>query len=271
MKNAIKRSLSILLAITIIFSSAYVGLGEVDFKGIDFNGLFTVKAKAASESDLTFTLNDDGQSYSVSDCDTWASGEIVIPSSYNGLPVTSIGHVRFGLGAFYNCTGLTSVIIPDSVTNIENNTFEGCTKLSAITIPDSVTRIGNSAFYDCTNLTTITIPDSVTSIGDSAFYNTAYYTNGDNWEDNVLYIDSHLIKAKTSITGQYIIKDGTKFICKNAFRECEFLNTIIIPDSVVSIGYAAFCGCKNLEYISIPNSVSYIDGFAFFDCAEHTH
>ncbi|MGN1315871.1 MAG: hypothetical protein ACI4VW_02300 [Acutalibacteraceae bacterium] len=83
MKRVFKSSLSLVLALTIILSSAYVGLGE-----IDWGGIFAVKASAANESDLSFTLNDDGESYSVTDCNTSASGEIVIPSTYNGLPVT---------------------------------------------------------------------------------------------------------------------------------------------------------------------------------------
>ncbi len=72
--------------------------------------------------------------------------------------------------AFRKCTGLTSVIIPNSVTSIGLYAFEGCSGLTSITIPNSVTSIGGSAFYGCSGLTSITIPNSVTSIGTSAFY-----------------------------------------------------------------------------------------------------
>ena len=96
------------------------------------------------------------------------TGHIVIPSQttidgkvYN---VTKVGNK-----AFYECTGLTSVTIPNSVTSIGDFAFTSCSGLTSITIPNSVTSIGDGAFYDCDGLTSITIPNSVTSIGDFAF------------------------------------------------------------------------------------------------------
>ena len=95
---------------------------------------------------------------------TGSGGVVTIPGTINGLPVTSIGD-----DAFSDCTNLTSVTIPNSVTTIEGWAFNDCTKLTSINIPSRVTSIGDSAFYGCTKLTSITIPSSVTSIGDSAF------------------------------------------------------------------------------------------------------
>ncbi|MGN0526708.1 MAG: leucine-rich repeat protein, partial [Acutalibacteraceae bacterium] len=108
MKRFLKSSLSLVLALTIVLSSALVGLGK-----IDFGSVFAVKAAAASVDDLTFELNNDGKSYSVNGCNKSASGSLVIPSTYNGLSVTKIGD-----SAFTGCTSLTSITFPASVISI---------------------------------------------------------------------------------------------------------------------------------------------------------
>ncbi len=267
MKKALKRSLSVLLAITIIFSSAYVGFSEVDFSGI-----FSVEVNAASDVDLLFELNEDGESYSVTGvCDETTEGEIVIPATYNGKPVTSIGE-----SAFSDCKLLDSITIPDSVTSIGDYAFDYCTSLTSITIPDSVTSIGDGAFYYCSNLAEITLPDSLTSIGSSAFSFSAYYLQTSNWENNVLYINNHLITGRRVydevdniadyLTGNYAIKDGTKTIADGAFANCSNLTSITIPDSVTSIGDAAFFHCESLTSITIPDGVTSIGYGTFMWC-----
>lgn len=282
MKRILKSTLSILLAITIILSSAIVGLSEVDF-----GGLFAVRVEAASESDLTFTLNSDGESYSVTGCDKSVSGEIVIPATHKSLPVTCIGDEAFndctkltsiiipnsitgiGVMAFDDCSGITTLTIPDSVTSIGQYAFDSCSSLTTIrlpnnittipesafiycdnlttiTIPNGVTSIGRSAFYGCSKLVSITIPDSVTNISLECFYGTAYYDNEDMWEDGALYINNHLIEVKTYLNDTYTIKEGTKTIANAAFLVGLSLTSIIIPDSVTNIAKFAFYDCTNL-------------------------
>ena len=144
--------------------------------------------------------------------------------------------------------------------------FRGNINIKEVTIPNSVTSIDNCAFRYCARLTSITIPDSVTSIGLWAFEDTAYYNNNSNWEYDVLYIGKHLIKAKDTVWGYYEVKSGTICIARSAFLNCKGLTSIIIPDSVTSIGESAFYGCTGLTSITIPNSVTSIGGDAFSNC-----
>ena len=80
------------------------------------------------------------------------------------------GYTSIGYDAFWYCSSLTSITIPNSVTSIEDYAFNSCLHLAYITIPNSVTSIGSSAFYNCSSITSITIPNSVTSIGCIAFF-----------------------------------------------------------------------------------------------------
>ena len=189
---------------------------------------------------LEFTLNADGKSYSVTGIGTCTDTDVVIPGTYNGLPVTSIGN-----SAFYNCDSLTSVVIPDSVTSIGKSTFAYCSSLESIVIPDSVTSIGERAFYDCDNLTSVVIPDSVTRIGGYTFFNC------------------------TSLTS-VVIPDSVTSIGSNTFDDCSSLTSVVIPDSVTSIGYNAFRGCSSLSSVVIPDSVTSIGDGAFSSCSNLT-
>ena len=187
--------------------------------------------------------------------DQSTSGAVVVPSVLGGYPVTSIGRY-----AFWCCRGLTSVTIPNSVTNIRSSAFSGC-GLTSVTIPNSVTSIGYSAFEGCSGLAdvqgfvivrgvlydyfgedgNIVIPDSVTSIDHGAFQGCSVVTS---------------VTIPGSVTN----------IGSQAFYECSSLTSITISGSATSIGNWAFYGCSSLTSVTIPNSVTNIGDCAFYDC-----
>ena len=118
------------------------------------NGVCTY-CQAKHSVGLEYTLSDDGASYIVTGLGECTDTEIVIPSIYKGLPVTSIGNV-----AFFGCSSLTSVEIPDSVTSIGEFAFAYCSSLTSVVIGDSVTSIDGHAFWDCDSLTSVTFKNT---------------------------------------------------------------------------------------------------------------
>ncbi|MEE0858725.1 MAG: leucine-rich repeat protein, partial [Acutalibacteraceae bacterium] len=168
--------------------------------------------------------------------------------------------------AFYNCSSLAEIDIPDSVICIEGSAFNGCTSLKKIIIPNNVTEIGDSAFYGCTSLEDIVIPDSVTRIGYDTFHNTAWYNRQ---PDGLVYAGKVLYHAKgvnrdeiTSVT----LKSTTKGIADRALSSFSSIKNISIPNNVIYIGNYAFDGCTSLSDVTIPSSVTNIGRCAFFDC-----
>ena len=143
------------------------------------------------------------------------AANIISKLKYRGRTMKVVG-IR--CEAFYNCEVLTSVTIPNSVTNIDGWAFRDCSSLTSVTIGSGVTSIGECAFDGCSSLTSITIPNSVTSIGNFAFSGCS---------------------SLTSIT----IPNSVTSIGGYAFQNCSSLTSITIPESVTNIGNRAFEGC----------------------------
>ena len=147
--------------------------------------------------------------------------------------------------AFFGCSSLTYITIPNSVSTIGNSAFRDCSSLKYITIPNSVTSIDEGAFFGCSSLTSITIPNSVTTIKSNVF---------------------------SDCTGLKSIKlpDSVTNIGSSAFDGCSSLKSITIPNSVTTIGVSAFFGCSNITSITLSNNLISIDEDAFFGCSSLT-
>ena len=199
--------------------------------------------------------------------------DVVIPETICGIKVT-----RIYSGGVFGWKKLTSLTIPDSVTNIGDSAFEGCTGLKSVTIPDSVTSIDHHAFSSCDGLTSVTIGSGVRSIGDSAFEGCTSLAkinwNAENVEDFSEY-NTVFSSAGTSGNGiDVVFGDNVKRIPAYLFYsldddyyyESPKIKTVTIGNSVTSIGNYAFDGCTGLTSITIPNSVTKIGAYAFENC-----
>jgi len=229
---------------------------------------------------------------------TGSNGVVVIPDTTSGYPVTSIGN-----SAFMNCSGVTNVTIPNSVTNIDVQAFTDC-GLTSITIPDSVTSIGQSAFLDCSGLASLTIGNSVISIGYDAFWgcssltdviipnsvtnikSTAFaycsgLTNIMVNPQNLAYSSvagtlfdkdqTTLIEYPFGLAGSYTIPGSVTTIGQYAFDGCNSLTNLIISSSVTTIGQYAVSGCASLTSVIIPTNVTTIGRSAFSGCTSLTN
>lgn len=208
----------------------------------------------------------------VTQSDIEYSGDIVIPSTvtYQGrtLTVIRIGGRSDSLphygAAFADCISLTSVEIPNSVTEIGRSAFRGCSALTSVKIPNSVTVIGGGAFSGCSALTSVEIPNSVTVIEWGTFSGCTALTSVEI-PNSVTVIESSTFDGCSSLTSVGIPNSVTK-IDRYAFLECYSLTSVEIPYSVTEIGEAAFYGCSALTSVEIPNSVTEIGLSAFENC-----
>ena len=169
----------------------------------------------------------------------------------NSKKITSIGS-----GAFIDCSGLTSVTIPNTVTSIGSGAFSRCSGLTSVTIPNSVTSIGSGAFDGCSGLTSVTIPNSVTEIGDKAFSGCSGLTKA----------EFASVESLCNIKFVYLYSNPL-YYAHHLYINGEEVKDLVIPNSVTSIGGFAFYNCSGLTSVTIPNSVTSIGEGAFKGCS----
>ena len=266
MKTA-KKFLAVLVCMAMIFGVMCVGAGAGYYSEGYYDGErggWRENIREKTVYPFTFEVYDESEA-SVIRIDKNAKGEITVPATVDGVPVTEI-HTA---GAYEfvpdGCPNVTKITLPDSITGINYcafsgftkleeisipagveyigwRAFENCSALRKITLPEGLEEIGEEAFLNCTSLEEFNIPSSVVSINGSAFDNTAFYNNAFNREDGALYRDGVLIAAE-GISGKYSIKEGTRLIAMDSFRDCDNLYQLTLPAS--------------LRYISADSSVAF--------------
>ena len=191
--------------------------------------------------DIPAGLSFTGTNFTVSSSSSGLSGNNIVidwgdgsTTTYTG--VSSLNHTYSEIGNYFititgvtslerscfrECSGLTSVVIPEGITSIKNACFWDCSSLTSVVIPEGVTSLGSSCFDSCSSLTSIVIPDSVTSLGDYCFYGCSGLTS-------------------------VVIPEGITSIENACFWDCSSLTSVVIPDSVTSFGDACFRNCSSL-------------------------
>lgn len=176
---------------------------------------------------------------------TFVRGAIEVPSKLGGYPVTGIGK-----GAFKECSGLTSIQIPETVTMIDDHAFNGCSRLTTVKIPAGLQAIGTGTFTGCKRLK-LTVdaqnPNYVSQGG-------ALFTK-----------DMTRLICHPGAKGAYAVPKGVTAISDSAFRNCVDLTSVTISEGVAEIGIAAFYGCQNLKICVANQNATYLsqDGALF--------
>lgn len=178
-------------------------------------------AEEIAKPQFSYQIINGGTEVMITDYPENAVGPLFIPTEIEALPVTGIGYE-----AFSNCSGLTSISIPDSVVNIEGDAFRYCSGLTSIVLPSGLTNIADGLFFKCSSLSTVNIPNNVTHIGHSAFG----------------YCES---------LASVYLGDSITSIGEFAFSYCYSLTTVDLPAELNVLGRAAFWYCRNLQSIHV--------------------
>lgn len=234
------------------------------------------------------------------------TGVLVVPDSvtYQGFtyPVISINN-----RSFEGCSGLTSVVLPNTIISIDHNAFNGCSGMTSIVLPNSITNFGSSTlnsssgkvFANCTSLTSIVLPDSLEWIREGMFENCSNLSSI-TLPSKLYRIDKDAFKNCSSLTSitipesLQIYGDNIFYGCSSLetiyfnaiqlngvyssnlgrliylFSGCTSLNNVVFGNSVTTIPAAAFLNCTGITSITLPNSVTVIGTEAFKGCSSLT-
>ncbi len=209
------------------------------------------------------------------------SGQLVVPSSLNGYPVTTVSgtHSTSSYTTMLGSYGanITSVIFPDSLKEIGDCSLRSKSKITYVYVPEGVTKIGYMTFANMDNLSSITLPSTLTTLGYGVFYDSGITSltipgGVTLWGDyyNKYYSDNESILSRLCIQcdnlTNVVIEDGVSIIPQYAFASCHALKSVSLPNTLTKIGDGAFNNSNYLSSIVIPPNVTTINKLAFNLC-----
>ncbi len=201
-----------------------------------------------ASNDLKFMVNTTGTEYILLGRGNCKDNIVRVPSTINGLPVTSIDNT-----AFMGDEEIEGLYILNNIDTIGSSAFENCPRLKTFASKSSIKKVGNSAFVNCSELDDIRIKSStVETIGEYAFYDTAFYKSDSNWADRELYLNNYLIAVLDTKIGATTLRNDTYCMADDAFRGCCSLNKIVINEGIVKIPWNCFKHCSALELLELP-------------------
>lgn len=215
------------------------------------------------------------------------SGYMEVYSQYSDVPwygrtITSVvieyGILNISSFAFYKCSTLKDIYIPDSVTKIYVEAFRDCVNLKNINLPQGLKSVGLMAFYNCSGLESLFIPKNVEIISEyKTFHGCSNLKNISVDDDNQFYCDIDGVLFNKNCTklitfppqkqcSEYFIPGSVTAIHDEAFRGCDLLTRVYIPYTVNSIGQSAFENCTSITEISIPDGITVLNDDVFRCC-----
>ena len=283
-KNAFASCYESLTSVTIANSVTSIGIGAFQYcSSLTSITLPFVGATLNGTSNVHFGYIFGASSYS--------ENSTCVPTSLTKVTIT--GCEAIGERAFWGCSKLTNITMPDGLVTVNDYAFYNCSSLTSITVPNSVTTIGSYAFKYCERLTGITIPNSVTSLGGYVFDNcpspTIYCeaaSKPSTWNANWNYYNAPVVwdcnNNNVAADGKvYVIIDGLKYALAGdtatVAKQHRYVYSAVIPKNVsyngkeyrvTAISQEAFYNSATLTNITIPDSVMSIGANAFYNCSK---
>ncbi len=272
--------------VSLTLPESVISIGDGSFEGCSSLSSITLpdNLKSVGADFLNGTVWYDQQADGVVYCGPLLYG-------YKGtMPADTFIEIKEGttiiaLGAFLNCSSLSSITLPEGITSIAPGTFSGCSSLSSITLPDGITSIGSSAFSSCSSLSSIILPDGITSIGSHAFSDCGSLSSL-TLPDGIASIEFRTFSGCYNLA-TIVIPESVTLIAPNALSDTQWYDNqpdglvyagstlyaykgvmpentaLTIKDGIVSITENTFRNCSNLISLAIPNTLDSIGDYVF--------